>query len=230
MGKIRKESENSIYIDEYAISVECYGKQANLVLSKVDDFIVVKNENGELDLYNTKNKRSKRSICRCSVCKKYFLRNYMQGSHVIQCISQKDDLTKEFYKSDFGKLNINYCVVERCSVKEMIEKIKSGEYNGTAGVWALWYRNECIQVAKSQNIGNEIIKDFTGGKGRLDYSQYKDGEIEIVDTKNSSFEIEAKYAIDKKALKWGIYRGNDKGGKLNEWCRIKELLDTHYWD
>ena len=229
MCGIKVESEKIIINNEdYEIEVECIGQ--NLVLANINDYRLVKNKEGELDLINDKYKRRKRSICRCLICKKYFLRNYTEKSHLIQCVSQRDNLEQEFYNSEFGELDISYEIVDECSVDDMIKKIEGGQYR-TSGVWALWSEEKCIQVAKSQDIGKEIYGDFENGEGSIDYLKYKkSGKIVIITITESSFDVEAKYAFDHKALHWKIYRRNDRSGRFNEWCRIKELLNVKYYD
>ena len=190
------------------------------------------NKNGELDICSKKRRNSRRSICRCPVCKKYYLRAYTEKSHLIQCISQKDNLTEEFYKSDFRKLKIDYDTVETLSVKKLLTdndyKVK---YKNKPGVWALWKDGKCVQVAKTQDIYGEIYNDFVNKKGSLDYSEYgENGQIVIVSDQGSSFEIEAKYAYDNKATHWGINRRKDRNGNMSEWARIKSLLNTTYFD
>lgn len=227
------EDENKIKIKhpnkDLEIIVECSEKHGGIILSNPDSFYVMTNSNGELDIFNKKRENSKWSVFRCPVCKKYFIKRYTEKTHLVQCVSQKDNLTEEFKKSDFGALDIKYSRNPiSYSVIEFLEDHKD-EYKGE-GVWALWHNDICIQVAKTQNIYKEIYDDFENNKGSINYSEYKKGGKIVIVSDKSSFEIEAKYAFDNDAQCWRINRRKDINGKPSEWNQIKNLLNTSYFD
>lgn len=85
--------------------------------------------------------------------------------------SLNENFRKEFYKSKFN-------CVKFSDINTKINFEDIDKLNYISGVWSIWNKDEsiCMDVAQTQNIGNEILMYIR----RLDFNKYAtDEEIKI---------------------------------------------------
>lgn len=158
-----------------------------------------------------KNLRMKKYLYQCQMCNRFFLGGRdATEEYVGNCFGKKTGFKScrdYFYKSELNIATVYKEGVKKYRVTELLD-ILYKENKKAPGVWALWEdfgkeTEKCIQVAKNQDIYQEIYDDFEKGHGSIDYSKYREnGTIVIVSDRCNCIRMETQYAHDYYAEYW----------------------------